>query len=298
MQKLKFDKNTRASKEILKKKEALSNELLQQREIKLAIKQLKMSREEFDFYLGYLLSYFEDREYCKCCSNLDKCPKDIKGTVLKLVRKEDNSIEREFTLCPKREEKRKIDHNYLIRDFNDDLLEVDIDDMENRKGRFKYEKKVLELDLDSSKDGMFICGPASSGKSYPLIALCNDFVKNNKTCAFVDVKIFLESLKNTFGDSKETIRLMDIVKNVDVLVLDNLGEEKQSEWVRDDVLSTIIDYRSKNSSLTFITSCYTLDELEKMYNVAKTNIEMGKLKSRKFIEKIKALCPNIINIEK
>ena len=91
---------------------------------------------------------------------------------------------------------------------------------------------------------------------------------------------------------------MDTVKNADVLVLDNLGEEKQSEWVRDDVISTIIDYRNKNNSLTFITSCYTLSELEKMYNVSKTNGDMGKIKASKFIDKIKAVCPHIINIEK
>ena len=91
---------------------------------------------------------------------------------------------------------------------------------------------------------------------------------------------------------------MDTVKNCDVLVLDNLGEEKQSEWVRDDVISTIIDYRNKNGTLTFITSSYTIDELEKMYNVSKTNSEMGRIKASKFVDKIKATCPNIVYIEK
>ena len=92
--------------------------------------------------------------------------------------------------------------------------------------------------------------------------------------------------------------MREIVKTCDILVLDNLGEEKQTEWVRDDVISSIIDYRSKNNLITFITSCYTLEELEKMYNVAKINIETGKLKARKFIDKIKAICPTIVYIDK
>ena len=297
MQQLRFNQNTKANKEIIKKKETISNELLAKKDIKEIIKKLDIGMEEFDYYLGYFLSYYEDRECCRNCKNLEACGKEIKGTVLKLVRKEDNSIEREYTLCPQREEQRKICNNYLIRDFNDDLLKIDIDNMENKKGRFEYEKKILEIDSTDSKNGMFIYGPSSSGKSYPLIALCNEFVKDDKTCAFADVKTFVESLKNTFGDNKETIRLMDIVKKVDILVLDNLGEEKQTEWVRDDVISSIIDYRSKNNLLTFITSCYTLEELEKMYNVAKTNIEMGKIKAKKFIEKMRAICPNVVNIE-
>ena len=299
MQQLKFDQNTTANKEILKKKSAICDDLLSKKEIKDIIKKLKVGIEEFDYYLGYFLSYYEDRACCKRCTNLENCAKEIQGTVLNLVRKEDGTIEREFTLCPKREEQRKINNNYLIRDFNEDFLKIEIDDLENRRGRFDYEKKIIEMDLDEKTEGMFICGPASCGKSYPLIALCNEYVKDDKTCAFVDVKTFIESLKNTFSFNKENyVKLMDTVKNADVLVLDNLGEEKQSEWVRDDVISTIIDYRNKNNYLTFITSCYTLNELEKMYNVSKTNGDMGKIKASKFIDKIKAVCPHIINIEK
>ena len=298
MQQLKFDQNTIANKEISKKKATIAAELLTKKEIKDLIKKLKLSEKEFDYYLGYFLSYYEDRCCCKKCSNIDECQKDIPGTILKLVRKEDKSIEREYTLCVKREDQRRLNKNYLIRDFNEDLLKIDIDDMENKKGRFEYEKKILEIDSTEAKNGMFIYGPSSSGKSYPLIALCNEFVKDDKKCAFVYVKTFLESLRNTFGNNKETIKLMDVVKKVDILVLDNLGEEKQTEWVRDDVISSIIDYRSKNNTLTFITSCYTLEELEKMYNVAKTNLEMGKIKASKFIDKIRGVCPTIINIDK
>ena len=298
MKQLNFNQNTNANKEILKKKTAISDALLSKKEIKNIIEKLDVGMEEFDYYLGYFLSYYEDKKFCKECQNLDNCNKEIKGTVLKLVRKEDGSIEREYTLCPKREEQRKINNNYLIRDFNDELLKSDLNNMEMKAERKEYEKKIMQIYLGKIKDGMFVCGGSGSGKSFPLIALCNHFVRDDKKCAFVDVKTFIESLKNTFGDNKENVRLMDTVKNVDVLVLDNLGEEKQSEWVRDDVISSIIDYRSKNNSLTFITSCYTLSELEKMYNVAKTNIEMGKIKASKFIDKIKSICPNIINIEK
>ena len=299
MKQLKFNQNTVASKAIVKKKEEISKDLISKEEGVNVIKKLKVTKKEYDYYLGYFLSYYEDRIACKDCQKIENCPKEIKGTVLKLIRKEDNSIEREYALCPKREEQRKLTNNYLIRDFNDDLLKVDLGSMEMKSQRKEYEKKIMQIYLGKIKEGMFVCGSAGSGKSFPLIALCNQFVKNDKKCAFVDVKTFIESLKNTFSYNKENyVKLMDTVKNVDVLVLDNLGEEKQSEWVRDDVISTIVDYRNKNRSLTFITSCYTLEELEKMYNVAKTNFEMGKIRAGKFIDKIKTICPNIVNIEK
>ena len=161
MQQLKFNQNTTANKEILKKKSSVSDELLSKKEVKDVIKKLDVGMEEFDYYLGYFLSYYEDKTCCKNCTNLDNCCKEIKGTVLSLVRKEDGSIEREFSLCPKREEQRKINNNYVIRDFGDDFLRIDIDDLENRKGRFDYEKKIIEIDTDGDSEGMFICGPAS-----------------------------------------------------------------------------------------------------------------------------------------
>lgn len=306
MQQLKFNNNYASSKlELIRKKRSETmDELLSKEEIKKVIEKLDIGMNEFDNYLGFFLSYYEDKCCCNNCVDIDHCPKEIKGTTLKLIKNPDNTIEREFTLCLKKEEQRKMNGNYLIRDFNDDLLKIDLDNVENKKGRFKFEKKLMEIDLDAATEGLFVYGPSSSGKSYPLIALCNEYVKNDKTCAFIDVKSFLNSLTRTFNKNREKDsdelsfdELMDRAKKADVLVFDNLGEENQSEWVRDTVIGDILDYRNKNDLLTFITSCYTLEEIEKMYNVSKSNSEVGKIKAKKFIDKIKCACSNIIRIE-
>lgn len=297
MQQLKFNSRDERLKDLSSKKSALADELLTKEEIKKINEKLDVNLTEFDYYLGTFLSYYEDRCFCKKCKNIEKCEKEVKGMVLNLVRGENNLIEREYTLCPKKEEQRKMYTNYLLRDFNDELLKIDLDNVENRKGRFKYEKKLMEVDLDTAKEGLFIHGPSSSGKSYPLIALCNEFVKDGKKCAFINVKNFIDSLKSTFNFNKENYNeLMNITKSVDVLVLDGLGEEKPSEWVRDDVVGSILDYRNNNKKLTYITSCFNLNEIEKMYNVAKSNYEIGKIKAMKFVEKIKNACPVEINI--
>ena len=34
-----------------------------------------------------------------------------------------------------------------------------------------------------------------------------------------------------------------------------------------------------------------------MYNVSKTNVEIGKMKASKFVEKIKTVCSNVIKID-
>ena len=95
MQQLKFNKNTKANREILKKKDAVADELLTKKEIKDIIKKLNVGMEEFSYYLGYFLSYYEDRMFCKQCTNIEGCAKEIKGTILKLVRQEDGSLDKE-----------------------------------------------------------------------------------------------------------------------------------------------------------------------------------------------------------
>lgn len=298
MQQVKFKDNIRSKEQLNKKKSVIMDELLSKKEIKEIVDKLDIGMEEFNYYLGYFVSYYEDKCFCKNCENIEKCPKEIPGMVLSLVKDESGSIEREYTLCPIRAEQRKMLKNYLIRDFNDDLLKIDLDNVENRKGRFKYEKKLMEIDLDKANEGMFIHGESNSGKTYPLIALCNEFVKEDKTCAFVEVKNFIDSLKATFNSDKgDYEELMNIAKTVDVLVFDGLGEEKPSEWVRDDVIGNVLEYRNKNHLLTFITSCFTLEEIEKMYNVSKTNSEIGKIRTKKFVDKINAACVNKISID-
>ena len=295
MQQMKVSVNT---DKINESKKIVREELIDDPIIIKKMRDLDCSEKEFDDYLGYFLSYYEDKTCCDKCKNPKRCPKQFEGIAMDLYRSE-YGIERKFSLCPARELERTIALNYLIRDFPNSYLGITLDDIDNRKGRFPYEKELLETDVDGENQGMFVSGPSSCGKSYPLIALCNEFVRSNKQCSYVETRNFLESLKNSLDNKEEYFKLMSKVKEVDVLVLDNLGDEKISEWTRDDIISGILDYRIKNDLLTYITSSYTLEELSSLYDVSKTNNgEVGKIKANKFIERIKAACPKQVLIEK
>lgn len=282
---------------IRESKKIVKEELVDNPTIIKKMRDLNCSEKEFDDYLGYFLAYLEDKTCCDKCKNPKRCPKQFDGIAMDLYRSE-YGIERKFSLCPSRELERTIALNYLIRDFPNSYLGITLDDIENRKGRFTYEKElIVNTDVEGENTGLFICGPSSCGKSYPLVALCNEFVRENKKCSYVETRNFLESLKNTLSNKEEYMSLMAKVKEVDVLVLDNLGDEKISEWTRDDVISGILDYRIKNDLLTYITSSYTLEELASLYDVSKTNGDVGRIKANKFIERIKSACPKQIYIE-
>ena len=282
---------------IKESKRIVKEELIDNPLIIKKMKELNVTDEEFDTYLGYFQTYFEDKMMCSKCKNPKKCGKQFDGIAMDLYRS-DYGIERKFSLCEPRELERTIARNYLLRDFPDAYLGIVLDDIENKRGRFPYEKELMTIDIeDDESTGLFISGPSSCGKSYPLVALCNEYVRGGKSCSFIEVRNFFEKLKSTLDYRDEYNALMNKVKEADVLVLDNLGDEKISEWVRDDILSGILDYRIKNNLTTFITSSYTLAELESLYNISKTNTDIGRIKALKFIERIKNACPKQIIIE-
>jgi primosomal protein DnaI len=55
------------------------------------------------------------------------------------------------------------------------------------------------------------------------------------------------------------------MKKVDMLMLDDLGNEYITEYNISEVLQNVLDYRYKYEKATIITSNYTLDELFEMY---------------------------------
>ena len=80
---------------------------------------------------------------------------------------------------------------------------------------------------------------------------------------------------------------LDFLKNVDILLIDDIGAENVTSWGRDEILGTILQYRMNNKLSTFFTSNLTLEELENHLSITKNNED--KIKARRIIERIKQL---------
>ena len=74
---------------------------------------------------------------------------------------------------------------------------------------------------------------------------------------------------------------------IPLLLLDDIGAEKVSDWSRDEVLGIILQYRMENHLPTFFTSNLTLDELEKALSITSSGVD--KVKARRIVERIKQL---------
>ncbi|MFA5151276.1 MAG: ATP-binding protein [Clostridia bacterium] len=158
-----------------------------------------------------------------------------------------------------------------------------------RKIKFENEQKKLITELFTPrmvqiitslpelnhelKKGLFIFGEVGKGKTIMSARIMWEEVKRNyiydndfKTFKFVSVPELLLELRNTFSskESKE-LEILEKYANVDVLVLDDIGIEKVSEWTY-QTLYLIINRRYEQLKTTIFTSNYSLNQLVALLN--------------------------------
>lgn len=110
--------------------------------------------------------------------------------------------------------------------------------------------------------GLYIYGDMGVGKSFMLAAMAHELSETKKvTTTIIHYPSFTIDVKNGIKDGsvKEQI---DAVKQAEVLVLDDIGAEQFSSWIRDDVLQVILQHRMIEELPTFFTSNYSFSDLE------------------------------------
>jgi len=73
-----------------------------------------------------------------------------------------------------------------------------------------------------------------------------------------------------------------------LLIIDDLGNEKITDWSRDSVLYEVLDYRLRNKlNKIIINSNYNLYELKELYKVD------NEVRAKRFIDLIRSICDDV-----
>jgi DNA replication protein len=68
-------------------------------------------------------------------------------------------------------------------------------------------------------------------------------------------------MKNSIGQNN-VLAKVNKVKDAQILMLDDIGADSMSSWIRDEVLGVILQYRMQEKLPTFFSSNFSMKELE------------------------------------
>ena len=143
------------------------------------------------------------------------------------------------------------------------LAQVDLDDL----GRLPVFEKLLAFveQYPTIRKGLYLYGDFGVGKSFMVAALAHDLSeKRGVSSTLLHYPSFVIDVKNAIGDGNVKT-LVDEIKLSEVLILDDIGAEQSTAWVRDEILQVILQYRMQENLPTFFTSNFNFDDLEQHF---------------------------------
>lgn len=135
--------------------------------------------------------------------------------------------------------------------------------------------------------GFYLWGNVGAGKTHAAIVLANELMEREMVeVLFLNMPEAITRVKNTFDSEikSEDSKLFERMKEMELLVLDDVGVEKYSDWMADQMYQ-IIDHRWKNRKPMIITSNLSLEDLGKTYKPQIASRIMGSCKPIRFTER-------------
>lgn len=136
--------------------------------------------------------------------------------------------------------------------------------------------------------GLYLYGSFGVGKTYLLGAIANDLAQQGVESTLLHFPSFAVSMKAAIRDNA-TGELLDQVKQAPILMIDDIGADAMSAWVRDDILGVILEYRMQQELSTFFTSNFSMKQLEEEHLAIDNQGNEEPLKAKRIMERIRFL---------
>lgn len=259
----------------------------------------ELTRRDLRVNLTRIYQYVKERRHCAACPGLDQCPNDMEGyyTVLECenlngtVQLYDRKAACGLQRARQAEQQVRsrirsfyIDEAVLSGSFSPtEMVTIEPERSAAVNQLFKYIKMTRENGL--SKRGLYLVGPFGTGKTYLMCYMLHELARSGYSGVIVYVPEFVEDIKAMLDEPSRLRETIELMKQTDLLIFDDIGAENLSPWVRDHVMGAILNYRM-NRKPTFYTSNHDLDALERHFSFTNKDGEEAH-KGQRLMERIR-----------
>ncbi|EIT85421.1 primosomal protein DnaI [Fictibacillus macauensis ZFHKF-1] len=248
--------------------------------------------------LTKLYEYSKEQKQCSQCPGLQACPNLMAGYQPHLeVEKNQLSIYYEKCSLKKQDEHQKslsarmqsyfIPKDILEASFTN-LTSIDEDRKEAIGAGMAFVKK---LSAKEEAKGLYFYGKFGVGKTYLLGAIANALAERGISSLLIHTPEFLREMKSSLSDGTFNEK-MELLKTVPVLMLDDLGAENMTNWVRDEIIGVILQYRMMERLPTLYSSNYDFEFLEEHFSYSQKG-GLEEAKAKRIMERIRHLATPI-----
>lgn len=190
--------------------------------------------------------------------------------------------------------KNRIQSVYLPKDLKNATFES-FEVTKRRQEALEKAMTFIESFIENPKGfhkGLYLHGAFGVGKTYLLGAVAHELSEQGYPSTIVHFPTFAVEMKNSIGKNTTEDKL-DSFKRAKLLMIDDIGADSMSSWIRDDVLGVILQYRMQEELPTFFTSNFNMNQLENEHLTISQRGENEPLKARRIMERIRFLSEEV-----
>lgn len=217
-----------------------------------------------------LYHYARNGDNCRECPGLEHCKNEFPGHRLRpdkdqlckdtiVFRLEPCDLQQSYRKQQKIKQMIK-SHHMPTSIVESSFEQLDVD-TQRQAAITECMKFCLEFKENETVRGLYLYGNMGVGKSRIAGAIAHELAQRGVAVALVYVPDFLEEVKDAISSNTVSQKL-DAIREVDVLILDDIGAEPLTTWTRDEVLGPILQRRMERKT-TLYTSNLTMAELER-----------------------------------
>ena len=109
----------------------------------------------------------------------------------------------------------------------------------------------------SGEKGLLLMGPSGVGKTHLAVASLKEFMRRGHAGVFCDYRELLKEIQASYNPASESteMRILEPIRNTEILVMDDVGASKPSAWVL-DIIGLVLNARYNERRMTILTTNY------------------------------------------